>query len=84
MTDRSSANDDQLISPADQDAVDRAVAEALEAFEAAGSLDELKVARLAHTGEKSPLTLANKQIGSLDKSEKAAAGKRMGQARACG
>ncbi|WGH86972.1 phenylalanine--tRNA ligase subunit alpha [Auritidibacter ignavus] len=82
MTDRSSANDDQLISPADQDAVDRAVAEALEAFEAAGSLDELKVARLAHTGEKSPLTLANKQIGSLDKSEKAAAGKRMGQARA--
>lgn len=82
MTDRSSANDDQLISPADQDAVDRAVAEAIEAFEAAGSLDELKVARLAHTGEKSPLTLANKQIGSLDKSEKAAAGKRMGQARA--
>ena len=67
--------------PTDAAAVDSHVLSALAAFEQAGDLDELKVARLAHTGEKAPLTLANRAIGGLDKAEKALAGKTLGAAK---
>ncbi|MBM6622985.1 phenylalanine--tRNA ligase subunit alpha [Micrococcaceae bacterium RIT802] len=67
--------------PTDEAAVQSAVDAALAAIADAADLDELKAARLAHTGEKSPLSLANRQIGSLDKAEKATAGKLMGAAR---
>jgi phenylalanyl-tRNA synthetase alpha chain len=62
-------------------AVEAAVADALAAIAAATTLDELKAARLAHQGEKSPLALANREIGALPPSAKAEAGKRVGQAR---
>lgn len=62
-------------------AVEAAVADALAAIAAASSLDELKAARIAHQGEKSPLALANREIGALPPSAKAEAGKRVGQAR---
>ena len=70
--------------PADlsQQAIDRAVAEAFAAFAAAGSGAELKAARLAHTGEKSPLALANRAIGTLPGPERKDAGQRLGAARA--
>ncbi|WP_411733655.1 phenylalanine--tRNA ligase subunit alpha [Paeniglutamicibacter sp.] len=67
--------------PTDEAGIDVAVQAALAAFAAAKNLDELKAARLAHTGEKSPLSLANREIGRLDKSEKAVAGKLMGASR---
>ena len=67
--------------PTDEAGIDTAVQAALAAFAAAANLDELKTARLAHTGEKSPLSLANREIGKLDKSEKAVAGKLMGASR---
>ncbi|MFI8413782.1 phenylalanine--tRNA ligase subunit alpha [Paeniglutamicibacter gangotriensis] len=67
--------------PTDEVGVNVAVQAALAAFAAAGNLDELKSARLAHSGEKSPLSLANREIGRLDKSEKAVAGKLMGASR---
>lgn len=67
--------------PLDESAIDHAVQQAVDAFAAARDLEELKAARLAHTGDKAPLVLANRQIGSLDKSEKAAAGKLLGGAR---
>ena len=67
--------------PTDEQAVGRAVDEALAAVQAAADLDELKAVRLAHAGDRSPLALANRRIGSLEKSQKAAAGKLMGQAR---
>nr|WP_245599673.1 phenylalanine--tRNA ligase subunit alpha [Nakamurella lactea] len=54
---------------------------ALAAVAGAADLDELKAARLAHAGEKSPLALANRAIGALPKAEKAAAGKTVGAAR---
>jgi len=57
------------------------VAAALAAFAAARDLDELKAARLAHVGEKSPLALANREIGALPPAAKAEAGKRVGAAR---
>jgi phenylalanyl-tRNA synthetase alpha chain len=65
----------------DPAAVDAAVEEALAAAAAARSLDELKTARAAHQGDKSPLALANREIGALPPSAKAEAGKRVGQAR---
>jgi phenylalanyl-tRNA synthetase alpha chain len=54
---------------------------ALAAFAAAADLDELKTARLAHLGEKAPLTLANRSIGSLENKDKALAGKTLGGAK---
>lgn len=69
------------ISPVDAEAVEAAVQAALAAYEAATDLDELKAARLAHTGDRAPLTLANKAIGALPKERKAEAGKLMGAAR---
>jgi phenylalanyl-tRNA synthetase alpha chain len=64
---------------------DEAVAEmlgtALAAVAAARTLDELKEARLAHAGDRSPLALANREIGALPPAARAAAGKRVGTAR---
>ncbi|TAP25584.1 phenylalanine--tRNA ligase subunit alpha [Arthrobacter sp. S41] len=67
--------------PTDEAGIQQAVEAALAAIEAAGDLNELKDARLSHTGEKSALSLANRQIGKLDKTEKAIAGKLVGSAR---
>jgi phenylalanyl-tRNA synthetase alpha chain len=64
------------------EAVEAAVADALAAIAAAGDLDALKEARLAHAGDRSPLALANREIGALPPQAKAEAGKRVGQARA--
>jgi len=62
-------------------AIEQAVQDALSAFAAASTLEELKDARTAHQGDKSPLALANREIGALPPSAKADAGKRVGQAR---
>ena len=67
--------------PLDEAAIGGAVTKALEAIAAAVTLDGLKAARLAHTGEKSPLSLANREIGGLAKEFKATAGKIMGASR---
>ncbi|AKU16672.1 phenylalanine--tRNA ligase subunit alpha [Luteipulveratus mongoliensis] len=69
------------VSALDPAVLDRAVEEALSAIAAAGSLDELKTVRTAHQGERSPLALANREIGALPPTAKADAGKRVGQAR---
>ncbi len=69
------------LSPLDPAGVQAAVDAALAAVSAASSLEELKEARLAHTGDKAPLSLANRQIGALEAADKAAAGKTMGQAK---
>ncbi len=64
------------------EAVTKAVEEALAAVTAARSLDDLKAARLAHVEERSPLALANREIGALPPAARAEAGQRVGQARA--
>ncbi len=64
-----------------QENVDAAVTDALAAVAAASDLDALKEARLAHAGDRSPLALANREIGALPPQAKAEAGKRIGQAR---
>jgi phenylalanyl-tRNA synthetase alpha chain len=63
------------------EAVEAAVTAALRAFDEADDLESLKAARLAHAGDKSPLSLANREIGALPPAAKADAGRRMGQAR---
>jgi phenylalanyl-tRNA synthetase alpha chain len=60
----------------------RMQADALAAIAAAANLDELKTARLAHFGDRAPLTLANAEIGALPPAARADAGKRVGAARA--
>jgi phenylalanyl-tRNA synthetase alpha chain len=70
------------VTPLKQEEVERAVAEALAAIAAAGSLEQLKAARLEHTGDRSPLALANREIGALPPAARAEAGKRVGGARA--
>ncbi len=69
------------VSPLDAAAVEAALAEALAAVVAAGDLDELKAARLAHAGDRSPLALANREIGRLAPADKAVAGKLLGTTR---
>lgn len=70
--------------PADlsQPAVDRIVTDAVAAFASATTSAELKAARLAHAGERSPLALANRAIGSLPGPDRKDAGQRLGAARA--
>jgi phenylalanyl-tRNA synthetase alpha chain len=70
------------LSPLDDAGVRAAVGAAVKGIAAAATLDELKDARLAHTGDKAPLTLANRQIGALTPEQKVAAGKTLGPARA--
>jgi phenylalanyl-tRNA synthetase alpha chain len=64
------------------EAVQDAVDTALSAVAAASDLDALKAVRLAHAGDRSPLALANREIGALPPQAKAEVGKRVGQARA--
>lgn len=61
--------------------LERARAEALAAIAAAADLDALKQVRLAHAGDRSPLALANREIGALPPAARADAGKRIGAAR---
>ena len=58
------------------------ISDAQKAFSAATDLDQLKVARLAHTGDKAPISLASRSLGSLSPEEKASAGKLIGDAKA--
>src|ERR1041385_8097273 len=55
--------------------------EALAAIAAANDLAELKQARLDHAGDRSPLALANREIGALPPQARKEAGQRVGQAR---
>lgn len=68
-------------SPLDEAGITAALQTALAQIEAAQNLDELAIARQNHHGDKSPLALANRQIGGLEPSQKAAAGKLVGGAR---
>ncbi|MEV4990734.1 phenylalanine--tRNA ligase subunit alpha [Pseudarthrobacter sp. LMD1-1-1.1] len=67
--------------PTDEAAINAAVDQAITAIAGAATLDELKAVRLAHSGEKSPLSLANREIGRLPKDQKALAGRLMGASR---
>ncbi len=69
------------VTPLNADAVAAMRDEAIAAIEAATSLADLKSARLAHAGDRSPLALANREIGALPPYARKEAGQRVGRAR---
>ena len=69
------------VTPLNAENVEAMVAEALEAIQAASSVAALKEARLAHAGDRSPIGLANREIGSLPPQARKDAGMRIGKAR---
>lgn len=73
--------DPVAVTPLSAESVTQAVEEAFAAFSAATDLEELKAARLAHAGDRSPIALANREIGALPPAAKAEAGARIGKAR---
>ncbi len=69
------------VTPLRADEVERRRDEALAAIAAAETLEDLKRVRLAHAGDRSPLALANREIGALPPQARKEAGQRVGQAR---
>jgi phenylalanyl-tRNA synthetase alpha chain len=69
------------VTPLRAEEVERMLADALEAVGQATDLEALKQARSAHAGDRSPLALANREIGALPPQARKDAGRRVGQAR---
>ena len=63
------------------EALEAAVDEARKAFDAAGDLEALGALKPAHLGDRSPVSLARREIGSLPPHAKSEAGKRVNLAR---
>ena len=63
------------------DEIDRLRDEAVAAIAAAATLADLKAVRLDHSGDRSPLALANRGIGQLPVEDRKDAGRLIGQAR---
>ena len=82
MSAPNSSYDPVEVTPLHPDQVQGAVDEALAAIAAAPDLDALKQVRVAHAGDRSPLALANREIGALPPQARAEAGQRIGAARA--
>ncbi|UEA61702.1 phenylalanine--tRNA ligase subunit alpha [Gordonia otitidis] len=61
--------------------LDAAAAAATTAFAAAADLDALAAAKTAHLGDRSPIALARRALGSLPKDQRSAAGKLVNEVR---
>jgi phenylalanyl-tRNA synthetase alpha chain len=70
------------VTPLNAEHVEAMVADAFRAFAAASTVAELKQARTAHAGDRSPIALANREIGALPPQARKDAGARVGRARA--
>jgi phenylalanyl-tRNA synthetase alpha chain len=81
MSGPNSSYDPVTVASLDAAHVEAMVAEALAAFAAATSLAALKEARLAHAGDRSPIAIANREIGALPPQARKEVGSRIGQAR---
>jgi phenylalanyl-tRNA synthetase alpha chain len=69
------------VTPLRADEVEAMRDAALAAITDAADLDALKQVRIEHTGDRSPLALANREIGALPPQARKEAGQRVGQAR---
>ena len=65
-----------------EDEVAEWISDARTAFNAATDMDSLKSARLNHAGDKSPVALASRALGSMSPEEKVSFGKIIGEAKA--
>src|SRR3954447_734936 len=81
MSAPNSSYDPVEVTPLRADEVDAARDAALAAIAAATDLDQLKRGRSEHAGDRSPLALANREIGALPPQARKDAGMRVGQAR---
>lgn len=69
------------VTPLQAEQVAEARDAAIAAIEAATDLEALKQVRIEHAGDRSPLALANREIGALPPQARKEAGQRVGQAR---
>ncbi len=81
MSGPNSEYDPVEVTPLKAEQVERMRDAALVAIAAAVGLDALKRARIEHTAERSPLALANREIGALPPQARKEAGMRVGAAR---
>jgi phenylalanyl-tRNA synthetase alpha chain len=81
MSGPNSEYDPVEVTPLKAEQVDRMRDAALEAIRAATDLDDLKRVRAEHVGDRSPLALANREIGALPPQARKDAGMRVGQTR---
>jgi phenylalanyl-tRNA synthetase alpha chain len=77
----SSSYDPVQVTPLEEEQVFAMRDEALAAIAAAPDLEALKQVRTEHAGDRSPLALANREIGALPPQARKDAGMRVGQAR---
>jgi phenylalanyl-tRNA synthetase alpha chain len=81
MTYRSDPYDPKQVALLDQEALDAAVAQAGRDFATVADLDGLTALKPHHLGDRSPVSLARREIGALPPAAKADAGKRVNAAR---
>jgi phenylalanyl-tRNA synthetase alpha chain len=81
MTLRNDPYDPKQVAMLDPGALDDAVASAEKAFAAAADLDALTALKPPHLGDRSPVSLARREIGALPPAAKADAGARVNAAR---
>ena len=81
MSGPNSSYDPVQVTPLGQEQVFAMRDQALAAIAGAADLDELKRVRSEHAGDRSPLALANREIGALPPQARKEAGMRIGQAR---
>lgn len=81
MSAPNSSYDPVEVTPLHADEVERMRDEALAAIAAALTLDDLAQVRIDHVGDRSPIALANREIGALPPQARKEAGQRVGQAR---
>jgi phenylalanyl-tRNA synthetase alpha chain len=74
--------DPKQAAPLDRAALSDAVVAAEKAFAGAGDLDALAALKHLHLGDRAPVSLARREIGSLPPAAKADAGKRVNEVRA--
>ena len=82
MSGPNSSYDPVEVTPLRADQVEEMREQAFAAIAAAEDLAALKQVRIDHAGDRSPLALANREIGALPPQAKKEAGQRVGQARA--
>ncbi len=81
MTYRSDPYDPKQVALLDAEALDGAVARAEQEFAAAAGPAELTALKPQHLGDRSPVSLARREIGALPPAAKSAAGQRVNAAR---
>ncbi len=81
MSGPNSEYDPVQVTPLDEEHVHEMREQALAAIAGATDLEQLKRVRTEHAGDRSPLALANREIGALPPQARKDAGQRVGQAR---